>query len=168
MRCIERPTRQLRGHVSRAAFATDSERATLEAKAVTATRPFNVPISSNRLSRTRASEPHSPGTSALVESQTSASTPSSPSFLNVAASVTSPISGSGSSFQSPVCTIMPSGVLIASALGSRIEWVMETKSISKGPSSNGRQAEQCSRARAPARPASCSLSWMQPCGEGVA
>ena len=74
---------------------------------------------------TLASEPEWPCASALVESHTMASTPSSPSFLSWVSSVSSPSSGSGSSFQSPVCTTVPSGVLIDSALGSGIEWVIE-------------------------------------------
>ena len=38
-------------------------------------------------------------------------------------STPSPISGSGSIFQSPVWRMVPDGVLIASALGSGMEWV---------------------------------------------
>ena len=49
-----------------------------------------------------------------------------------ASSVTSPISGSGSSFQSPVWSTVPSGVRIASALGSGIEWVRVISSSSNG------------------------------------
>ncbi len=99
---MARPTNATRRPFCLAALATVSRRATLEANAVTATRPFSVPISAVRLSRTCASEPDSPATSALVESQTVASTPSSPRRLSAAVSVTSPISGSGSIFQSPV------------------------------------------------------------------
>ena len=42
--------------------------------------------------------------------------------------------GFGSIFQSPVCSIIPAGVLILKPFGSRIEWVNVTNSISKGPS----------------------------------
>ena len=47
--------------------------------------------------------------------------PRSPSAANAASSVGWPISGSGSSFQSPVCSIVPCGVRMASACASGIE-----------------------------------------------
>jgi hypothetical protein len=40
----------------------------------------------------------------------------------------------GSIFQSPVCKIVPKGVLILNPFGSKIECVKVTKSISKSPS----------------------------------
>ena len=63
-----------------------------------------------------------------------ASTPSSPSRRMASSSVGSPVSGSGSIFQSPVCRMVPSGVRIATPLGSGIEWVSVSSCISKGPS----------------------------------
>ncbi len=123
MRIIERPTRQTRRPLASAARMIESIRATLEAKQAAATLPFRVPISLLSTSRTSASEPASPSTKTLVESQTMASTPSSPSRRMASWSVGAPSSGSGSIFQSPVCRIVPSGVLIARPLGSGIEWV---------------------------------------------
>ncbi len=51
-------------------------------------------------------------------------------------SVASPNWGSGSIFQSPVCRIVPSGVLIARPFGSGIEWVNVIISRSNGPIEN--------------------------------
>ncbi|MNT57197.1 hypothetical protein D3C86_1890580 [compost metagenome] len=62
----------------------------------------------------------------MVLSQTMASTPSSPRRLIASTSVRSPTTGSSSIFQSPVCRIVPSGVLIARPFGSAIEWVSVT------------------------------------------
>ena len=52
---------------------------------------------------------------------------------SAASSAASPISGSGSSFQSPVCSTVPTGVRITTALGSGIEWVRVISSSSNGP-----------------------------------
>ncbi len=49
-------------------------------------------------------------------------------------SVGEPSSGSGSIFQSPVCSTVPSGVLIARPFGSGIEWVSVISVSSNGPS----------------------------------
>ncbi len=49
-------------------------------------------------------------------------------------SVLPPIRGSGSIFQSPVCRMVPNGVLIATPFGSGIEWEMVISCISNGPS----------------------------------
>ena len=73
---------------------------------------------------------------ALVESQISARTPASPSARKRASSVIGPISGAGSSFQSPVWTTVPSGVVMASDIGSGIEWLTGIASILNGPISN--------------------------------
>jgi hypothetical protein len=60
----------------------------------------------------------------------------SPSFSKALRSVFGPIAGSSSSFQSPVCSTVPSGVVIASDTGSGMEWVTVTVSISNGPAVN--------------------------------
>ena len=60
-------------------------------------------------------------------------TPFSPIDLSFFSSTLFPINGFGSTFQSPVCRITPSGVVILNPLGSKIECVSVTKSISKGP-----------------------------------
>ena len=73
----------------------------------------------------------------------SASTPSSPSAVSFAASVGAPTSGVGSIFQSPVCSTVPSGVRIASAFDSGIEWATLMNSIANGPSV--RRAAQAAR-----------------------
>ncbi len=109
-------------------------RATFDAKQATATLPLSEPISLFSAMRTSASEPASPSTNTLVLSQTIASTPSSPRRLMAAMSVRPPRIGSGSIFQSPVCRMVPSGVLIARPLGSGIEWVRVTRVTSNGPS----------------------------------
>ena len=70
----------------------------------------------------------------LVESQTSASTPSSPIAASRALSVGRPMPGASSIFQSPECTMVPSGVRIASAQLSGIEWATATNSTENGPS----------------------------------
>ncbi len=54
--------------------------------------------------------------------------------MSLAASVGAPMSGVGSIFQSPVCSTMPAGVRIASALDSGIEWATLMKSMANGPS----------------------------------
>ena len=61
-------------------------------------------------------------------------TPFSPIDLSFFSSTLLPINGFGSTFQSPVCRTTPSGVFMQSPLGSKIECVKVTKSISKGPS----------------------------------
>ena len=75
-------------------------RATLEAKVVTTTLPFALPMSHASSSATSRSDGLSPSRRTLVESQTSASTPSSPSALRRASSVGRPTIGVGSIFQS--------------------------------------------------------------------
>ena len=72
-----------------------------------ATRFWQRPTRSMSERRTSASEPESPGRSALVESQIMASTPASPKRASAAMSAAGPISGSGSSFQSPVWSTAP-------------------------------------------------------------
>ena len=134
MRCMERPRRHTRRSLASAARITLSIRATLEAKQPTATLPFSVPISLDITSRTPASDPATPSTKTLVLSQTMASTPSSPRRRMAPSSVSFPITGSGSIFQSPVWKTRPNGVRIARPLGSAVEWVMVTSSMSKGPS----------------------------------
>lgn len=74
-----------------------------------------------------------PSRIALVESQISTSTPSRPISRSRFSSVGALVSGVSSSFQSPVWSTVPSGVRIASAAGSGIEWDMEINSTSKGP-----------------------------------
>ena len=134
MRCMERPSRHTRRSLASAARITLSMRATLEAKQPTAILPLSSPISLVMAVRTVASEPATPSTNTLVLSQVMASTPSSPSRLRAATSVRPPVIGSGSIFQSPVCSTTPSGVRIASAFGSGVEWVMVTRSMVNGPS----------------------------------
>ena len=64
-----------------------------------------------------------------------ASRPSSPSLVMAAMSVGWPMTGVGSSFQSPVWKTVPSGVLMARAFGSAIEWVMVIIVTWNGPRS---------------------------------
>ena len=106
----------------------------MDAKVVTSTRPGASAISVWRFSATSFSEGLSPSRRMLVESQTSASTPSSPIAVRRSASVGGPMVGVGSIFQSPEWTTVPSGVRIASAQDSGIEWATGTNSTSKGPS----------------------------------
>ena len=75
----------------------------------------------NKLSLTSDSDPALPGLKMLVESHIIADTPSSPIFFNLSSSILFPINGLGSIFQSPVCKIVPKGVLILNPLGSKIE-----------------------------------------------
>ncbi len=88
---------------------------------------------SSRTGAMSRSERTMPGTSALVESESSRSTPSPPSRANPARSVSRPSSGSWSILKSPVCSTMPAGVLIATAIASGIEWFTAKNSRSKGP-----------------------------------
>ena len=88
----------------------------------------------SKLSLTSDSDPALPGLKIFVESQIIAETPLLPIFFNFSSSILFPIKGLGSIFQSPVCRIVPNGVLILKPLGSKIEWVRVTKSISKAPS----------------------------------
>ena len=67
----------------------------------------------------------------LVESHIITETPLFPIDLSFFSSILLPIKGLGSIFQSPVCRIVPSGVVILKPFGSKIEWVKVTKSISK-------------------------------------
>ena len=100
---------------------------------VTATRRLAPRISSASERVTSSSEGERPSRSALVELHTIAVTPSSPSCVSLAMSVGAPITGVGSIFQSPVCSTSPSGVRMATALGSGIEWATEISSRSNGP-----------------------------------
>ncbi len=94
-----------------------------------------VRTSSASVLATSASDGERPSRTALVESPISASTPASPSAVSLGASVGAPMSGVGSIFQSPVCSTVPAGVRIASALDSGIEWATLMKSTANGPSS---------------------------------
>ena len=80
-----------------------------------------VSIIRNKLSLTSDSEPALPGLKILVESHIIAVTPPSPIFFNLSSSILFPINGFGSIFQSPVCKIVPRGVLMLNPLGSKIE-----------------------------------------------
>ena len=168
IRCIDRPARQTRRPQASAARMTLSTRATLEAKQPTATLPFSEPISSARATFTSASDPATPSTKTLVESHTIASTPSSPRRRMVSTSVRSPMTGSASIFQSPVCSTVPSGVLIASPLGSGIEWVMVTKVTSKSPSLIEPPSSTSFSSTSSSRPASRSFSRIRKAVNGVA
>ncbi len=108
-------------------------RATLEAKQPTATLPFSERIRPVSATRTSASDPATPSWNTLVLSQTMASTPASPIRCSLATSVGAPTTGSASSFQSPVCRMVPSGVVMAMPFGSGTEWVKVMKSMAKGP-----------------------------------
>ena len=59
-----------------------------------------------------------------------------PNFSNFFLLKSFPTRGFGSTFQSPVCKILPNFVLIAMALGSGMECVVEIISIAKGPNLN--------------------------------
>jgi hypothetical protein len=74
-----------------------------------------------------------PSRMALVESQISAATPSRPISRKRVSSVGALVKGCSSSFQSPVCSTVPSGVVMATAFGSGIECDMAISSTSKGP-----------------------------------
>ncbi len=124
---------------------------------MTATLPFKVPISSIRLSRTCASEPEWPGHQRIGGIADHRQHAFIAQRAIAVSSVTSPSSGSGSIFQSPVWTIRPSGVRIASQLGSRIEWVIEMKSIWNGPSFSVPPSGTCLTLTRSCSPASSSL-----------
>ena len=124
--------------------------------------------SRERLLRSSASEPDTPLRSTFVESQTMASTPSSPTRLSASESVTGPTSGSGSIFQSPVWRTVPSGVRMASAFGSGIEWVSVIISNSNGPRAKRPERGTTVIAAALARPASSSLRLRMEAVNGVA
>ena len=76
---------------------------------------------SSKFFLTSNSEPDRPALKTFVESQIIARTPSSPISFNLFEFISSPIKGFGSTFQSPVCKIIPAGVLILNPLGSNIE-----------------------------------------------
>ena len=136
MRCMARPATTRCRPAALAASATALMRATLEAKIVTATRRLAplMMLASERA--TSSSEGERPSRSALVESQIIAVTPSAPSCGEPSrSSVGGPITGVASIFQSPVCSTMPSGVRMATALDSGIECATEISSRSNGPTS---------------------------------
>ncbi len=80
----------------------------------------------------------------------------------------SPTSGVASIFQSPVCRMVPSGVRMARPLGSGIEWVMVTISMSKAPSWNRPPSGISVRSTSSSRPASRSFSRIRKAVKGVA
>ena len=75
-----------------------------------------------------------PGRSTLVESLISASRPFLPSSPMRTRSIISPDTGVRSILKSPVCRMVPSGVVMASATESAIEWLVWMNSILKQPS----------------------------------
>ena len=168
MRCIDRPARATRRPAASAARMTLSMRATFEAKQPTATRPLRPEINSARATFTSPSDPATPSWKTLVESQTMASTPSSPRRRMVSTSVRSPTTGSLSIFQSPVCSTVPSGVLMARPLGSAIEWVMVTISTWNGPRSIRPPSGTSCRVTRSRMPASRSFSRIRKAVNGVA
>ena len=120
-----------------AASMTARMRPTFDEKVVMATRPGALAITSARPSLTSRSVGETPSRMALVESQTKAKTPWSPSARKRASSVLELArTGFSSIFQSPVCRMVPSGVVIASAVGSGMECAMRMASILNGPRSN--------------------------------
>jgi hypothetical protein len=131
---LDRPAQQqhLAAAIARG-FRIERMRPTFDEKVVTATLPSAASMTLRSPSPTSFSDGETPSRIALVESQISASTPWSPSFSKALRSVFGPIDGSSSSFQSPVCSTVPSGVLIASETGSGMEWVTATVLISKEP-----------------------------------
>lgn len=74
------------------------------------------------------------GRSTLVESLISASRPFLPSSPMRTRSIISPETGVRSILKSPVCRMVPSGVVMASATESAIEWLVWMNSILKQPS----------------------------------
>ena len=88
--------------------------------------------------------------------------------MSAAVSVASPSMGSGSIFQSPVWATTPSGVRMASRLGSRMEWVMEMKSSSNGPSVSLPPTGTSWTCTLEASPASSSLPVIRRAVKGVA
>ncbi len=132
-RCSARPPTTSSRPAARAASATALMRATLDANVVTATRWGASLTSSAMVLATSRSDGELPSRMAFVESPTSASTPSSPSAVRRASSGLPPMVGVASIFQSPVCRIVPSGVRMAIALLSGIEWDISINSTSNGP-----------------------------------
>ena len=117
-----------------AASAIDRSRPTLDAEGGEGDAARSPPGRSRRVSRaTSVSLGLRPSRMALVESQTSASTPSSPIAWSRATSVGSAERRRSSSFQSPLWRTTPSGVRIASACDSGMEWVTLMYSTSNGP-----------------------------------
>ncbi len=102
----------------------------------------------------------------LVLSLSSSETPASPIARKRSTFVGSPSGGSGSMLKSPVCTIVPATVPIASALASTIECATRTGSTSNGPAwkrspaatarkSSERLEKSCSASRRRAKPSAC-------------
>ena len=120
---IERPTSATTRPVAAAESSTCWTRCTCEAKHATMTRPgaFSITLATTR--PTSCSLGMNPGTSALVESDSSMATPRSPRREKPGRSVSRPSSGVWSILKSPVCTIVPAPVVIATASASGIEWL---------------------------------------------
>ena len=119
--CIDLPTKEICLPVLWAQKKIDSILATFDAKHVTIILFFNLSNILSKFFLTSISEPDLPILNTFVESHIIAKTPSSPIDFSFLESITSPINGFGSHFQSPVCNTQPSGVLIFSPLGSRME-----------------------------------------------
>ena len=104
-----------------------------------------------------------PGRSALVDSHISISTPSRPSSPSRVMFIMSPSIGVRSSLKSPVCTSIPSGVLMASAQASAMEWFTWMNSTVKdAPSRITSPALTQRRSAFHGRVCSCSLFSMMP------
>ena len=142
--------------------------ATLEAKQATATRPL---VAADQLVEAVAHLGLGAGVAVHAARWSNRrpwpARPRRRAARSAASSVASPTSGSGSSFQSPVCSTVPAGVRITTALGSGIEWVSVISS-----SSNGAEREAaghrhlCDRRPRRASLASRSLRAQQRGGEG--
>ena len=130
---MARPTTTISRSFLAAASAMERIRPRFEAKMVTATRFFARATTSERPWATSPSDGLRPARTALVESQIMASTPSALISARRFMSIGRPTRGSWSIFQSPVCSTLPIGVRINTAVGSGNECDMAISSRSKGP-----------------------------------
>ncbi len=135
---------------------------------VTATRRFAPLMMSASERATSRSEGERPSRRALVELQIIAVTPSAPSCIRRSEFVGVPTIGVASSFQSPVWSATPSGVRMATALGSGIECATATSSISKGPTSKRLLSATSSIGSSSLPPNSASLDFSIAAVNGVA
>ena len=124
----------------------------LVANAVTTSLPRVLANSSSNASTTSYSEPLKPGRSMFVLSPSSTSTPSAPSSANRWKSKCWPSSGVWSILKSPVCTTVPTGVLIATASASGMLCVTRRNSISSSPTDTVLRGPTGTRRASAARP----------------
>ena len=135
MRCSARPDITTWRPAFSAARAMEMTRPTLEAKVVSATRCGASAISAASVAATSSSLGLSPSLSALVRvaDRARSGCPRRRARGSRASSVGAAAIGRGSSFQSPVWITRPTGVVIASAQLSGIEWATLIASMVNGP-----------------------------------